>query len=60
MTPAEQNRRDFPEFAKFVDELRRVFGPDVRVRWVAGEDKSLGKVPDEFKHLAGTKARESV
>lgn len=28
---AEENRRKYPEIARFVDECRRVFGPDVRV-----------------------------
>ena len=36
----ERNRARAPEFAAFVDEYRRVFGPGVRVAWVRWPDGS--------------------
>ena len=45
-TLSERNRRDFPKFAAWVDELTRVFGP-VKVKWCVEGDKSRGNVPEE-------------
>lgn len=42
---AQQNRARFPEWSKVVDEFRRVFGDDVRVKWVREGDKVLGPAP---------------
>lgn len=44
---AEKNRSDFPEFAKVVDEFRRVFGP-IKVKWVRENGRELGNVPKEI------------
>lgn len=49
MSERERNRRDFPEAAAFVDRMRAVFGPDVRLRWWMENGKSIGVVPDDVK-----------
>jgi hypothetical protein len=35
---AEENRRRFPDIAAFVDEVRAVFGDDVKVIWLEPYD----------------------
>ena len=44
------------------DAAKRAAETIAQMRGVASREsgKSLGKVPDEFKHLAGTKPRESA
>lgn len=39
-TDAERNREKAPEFARFVDDFKSVFGDAVRVRWVRWADGS--------------------
>lgn len=53
-TPAQRNRRLFPGMAEFVDELRSVFGPDVKVREVHNDkgDK-VGKTLEESGEMQG-------
>lgn len=53
MNERERNRRDFPEAAAFVDRMRAVFGPDVRLRWWIENGRSIGNVPEEFKRIDG-------
>jgi hypothetical protein len=39
----EENRAKWPEFAEFVDEFRRVFGPPAGIRFPDGTQ--WGKIP---------------
>jgi len=48
MNERERNRREFPEAAAFVDRMRSVFGPSVRLRWWVENGKSIGAVPEEM------------
>lgn len=43
MSEAESNRAAFPETAKLVDELRAVFGPDVKLVWASEGGREIGK-----------------
>lgn len=44
---AEENRRKYPEIARFVDECRRVFGPDVRVISITPHRSPTNRGSDE-------------
>lgn len=44
---AEQNRANFPETAKIIDDFRDVFGEDCKLLWAIENGRTLGKVPDE-------------
>lgn len=41
----EQNRKDFPEFSKFIDEFRQYF-PNANPIWGQEGGKELGKEQD--------------
>lgn len=45
----EQNRRDFPECAAFVDALR-IFNP--RVIWFTENGRTVGRAPDTERQQA--------
>jgi hypothetical protein len=40
---AAQNRAMFPETARFVDEMREAFGPDVRLVWASENGREIGE-----------------
>lgn len=39
---AARNRADFPETARWVDELRAVFGPEVRLLYASEAGRQIG------------------
>lgn len=43
MTPAERNRADFPTVAKVLDDCRRVFGADTKLRHAVENGKEIGR-----------------
>jgi len=47
MNERDRNRRDFPEAARFMDELRRVFGDGVKLRWWKENGRTIGQVPEQ-------------
>jgi hypothetical protein len=42
-----QNRADFPAAAALMDEYRRVFGAEVKLRWWVEGGRSIGDVPSD-------------
>lgn len=40
---ASRNREAFPEAARFVDEMRAVFGPRVVLEWAEEGGRTIGK-----------------
>lgn len=46
MSDAARNRAEFPVCAAFLDEMREVFGPDVRMVWVREAGQEMGRAND--------------
>lgn len=39
-----RNRARFPQSARFLDEMRSVFGPDVKMTWASENGDEIGRV----------------
>lgn len=46
-------RETMPLTAKAVDEVRRVFGPDIRVNWAIENGQTVGPVPEDVLRRHG-------
>jgi hypothetical protein len=46
-------RETMPLTAKAVDEVRRVFGPDIRVNWAIENGQTVGPVPEDVLRKYG-------
>jgi hypothetical protein len=46
-------RETMPLTAKAVDDVRRVFGPDIRVNWAIENGQTVGPVPQEVLRRHG-------
>ena len=42
----DQNRELFPKFAGVIDQLRALYGTDMRVRYVEEGGRTVGRIPE--------------